>query len=408
MHDRVSIKLRERGEPQVVTRDRWDIVEATGEARELIRLGVLKVRRAGEAVIVEPKTLVGTFHSPTATIEISPKRPEFMAMLLRASDRWRKHASTVDQRSSGSTSTAVSLGRKFREVLLDLTSEGPPWRYSRAVVTTSMPKGRVLFGETIVKLHTRGISHSVVVSKQERHADAHLSTVLQTVLRAIEAVEPVDPRDRSDSIRLISLLGQVSELMPRIEARRILAELGQEFPDRQALQLAIKFCLAVLSESKPFRISQRIGTGVAEFVDMERLWEDAIALVAKEHSPSSALDFMQHPLRASTITLMDDGGPKLDPDLVGYDGSSSPVVIDAKYSLANAAAADDVYQITGYVDRMKASVGVLAYVAPGDHSVVQLIGTLKGGAKIVFWSLAADVLDAPHGAMRDVLFGLKS
>ena len=89
---------------------------------------------------------------------------------------------------------------------------------------------------------------------------------------------------------------------------------------------------------------------------------------------------------------------------MAYEGATANIVIDAKYSLATAADAGDVYQISSYVSRMGASVGILAYVAPGELTGSHLIGTLENGAKVLFWSLGADVFDTLDGAMYDMLF----
>lgn len=153
-----------------------------------------------------------------------------------------------------------------------------------------------------------------------------------------------------------------------------------------------------------FRVSQRIGWGVAEFVDLERLWEDATALLTAAHRPSATSTIVQHPLRAAPLTLMTDGGPALDPDTVVYEGSSPRVIVDAKYSITGSPIAGDIYQIAAYVGRLGASAGVLAYVSPQDRSTVAVVGTLADGAKVIFWSLAADAFHAKQGALSDLLF----
>ena len=408
MQERISIQLKERGEAQVVERGKWSIVEGTGEAQDLVRLGVIKVRKAANVVLVEPRTLVGSFLSPTTHILISPKRPEFLAILKRASNRWRRYAPVSDERLVGRLESYVGLGRKFRDLLLDLTNEGAPWSYSRKVFATSMPNGRILFNKSVAKLHSRGISHRVIVSTPEKRHEHRLASVLQTVLRAVESTEPVAAQDKSEATFLIDVLGQALEYVTEGEASQILTELRFDFPDRPVLQSVAEFSLAVLGGDEPYRISQQVGRGVAEFVDMEKLWEDAVAEIARAHGPSPALSYRLHPLRGAQLTLMTDGGPRLDPDIVAYEGATANIVIDAKYSLATAADAGDVYQISSYVSRMGASVGILAYVAPGELTGSHLIGTLENGAKVLFWSLGADVFDTLDGAMYDMLFRSQS
>ena len=85
--------------------------------------------------IDEVKAIILQAHPAPA----QPKRPEFLAILKRASNRWRRYAPVSDERLVGRLESYVGLGRKFLDLLLDLTNEGAPWSYSRAKAKLKSP-----------------------------------------------------------------------------------------------------------------------------------------------------------------------------------------------------------------------------------------------------------------------------
>jgi len=398
MQTHVNLSLRERGEAQVISFADWNAVEIKNDSSILVNLGILRTKRSGESIIVEPATLVGQFNSPNFTIEVKSKRPGLVPILISASQRWRKRLTQSDPDQFGSVPADVSLAGQFRLLLLTFLEEGIPWKYARNVGATSMPRGRIKFQQTISRLSSRGINYKAIVSQQVREVDQFLVETLSTTRRAINALEIQSKIIDGDIERLLLLTGSNSDYMPQIEARWHLFRIIEEYSNRPALHDLVDFCLKVLSADEPFRISERVGQGAAEFIDMERLWEDAIAgLLTAQLDIRDVVSL--HPLRTSSTTLMHDGGPKIDPDVVVYREGKPVMVADAKYSVSESAAASDVYQLAAYVQRLKVKVGLLVYVAPGEVSRAEVIGTLDNGARLILWSIAGDAFSARRGSL---------
>jgi 5-methylcytosine-specific restriction endonuclease McrBC regulatory subunit McrC len=176
------------------------------------------------------------------------------------------------------------------------------------------------------------------------------------------------------------------------------------FENRPALARIIKFCREILGNIQPFRTSERFGTGVAEFIDMERLWEHAIQLLLQIRPTRANEVVAMHPLRGRKIQLFFDGGPNLDPDIIIFRDDDTFAVVDAKYSSANSPSADDIYQLTCYVSRLNTKIGILAYVAIGEHSGIQHIGTLENGASLYACFVSLDAFDN-RGVFLDNILG---
>lgn len=401
MQAKLRISLKERGTPQVISREEWANSGCINDTTGLVRLGVIKVSQSGPYLLIEPKTLVGIFDSPRLRLEVAPKSPTLSAGLLKILEGWRKTIDVEDHNRQGNSTQMESVWKTFEALLSDLHREGLPWLYTRKIEISSTPRGRILFCETLAKCLTRGIHHQVVSSAQVRSHIDNLAPALDAVRRKIATLEIDQPNIQSRVARLIDLAGDVSLPISDGQAKNVFNELSG-LNGRPALEALVLFCKRELDDGEPFRISQRVGSGIAAFVDLEKLWENAIQMLLELHVSSANERVLLHPQRRSGLRLFDDGGPQLDPDIIIYRESKAVAVVDAKYSLASCPSADDVYQLSSYVSRLESSIGILAYVSEGDETSVQKIGTLNDGRELFACYLSLNAFDTSRRALDSI------
>lgn len=402
MQGKLHISLRERGAPQVISRADWAKLNCSADANELSRIGVLKIQPSGNYLLLEPKTLVGVFDSPRLRLEIIAKSPDLASGLLRRLDGWRKRLNVDEAGKPGHSTEEGSLWNSFDQLLSGVYQEGLPWEYTTVTRVTSAPRGRVDFRETISKLIARSIHHKVVARQQVRHHFAYFASALDAVRRRISTLEAGEPSLRSKVLRLIDFSGDFSIPVEDRDAKDIFHQLSS-LQGRPALLELCAFSKQILEGGDYLRISQRIGSGIAEFVDMEKLWECAVQMLFMQQYRSSDAKIVLHPLRGTGQMLFDDGGPQIDPDVVFYKRAKVVAVIDAKYSVATSPSAADVYQLTSYVSRLKGDIGVLAYVADGPDTTAKKIGTLEDGRGLFACYLSLLAFDAPERTLMGLL-----
>lgn len=402
MQGKLHISLRERGSPQVISRVDWARSNCSADANELARIGIVKIQQSVDYLLLEPKTLVGVFDSPRLRLEVLAKSPDLTSGLLRRLDGWRKRLNVDDPDKRGNSAEVGTLWNTFHDLLSRTHQEGLPWKYSTVTLITSAPRGRVNFRGTISKLIAKGVNHKVIASQQVRNHFAHFAPALDAVRRRISSLEAGDPSLRSRVIRLIDLSGDISIPVDDFEAKEAFRHLF-ELEGCPALHTLCAFCQRVLADEDYVRISQRIGSGIAEFVDMEKLWESAVQMLFMHQHHSSDDAVILHPLRGTGQTLFVDGGPEIDPDVVFYRKKKPVAVIDAKYSVAISPTAADVYQLSSYVSRMKCDTGILAYVANGPDTTNKKIGTLEDGHGLFACYLSLRAFDAPEQTLASLL-----
>lgn len=402
MQTKLCISLRERGTPQIVTFADWERSNSAIVANELARMGVVKVQNAGQFIVVEPKTLVGVFNSPQLRLEVCAKSPQLVNSLLPQLDGWRKFLNVQDSKIEGTNTGIEGIWNTFETLLTRVHQEGLPWEYVRVTKITSTPRGRVNFHETNSKIISKGINHKVAVSQQIRNYLQNFSPALDAVRRRLSSLEFDDYLRRSRVIRLIDLAGDFSVQLNNAEAKGVFNVLS-ELEGRPALVALCNFCNQILTGEDSIRISRRVGSGVAEFVDMEKLWESAVQLLFTNQHQLQDEQVVLHPLRGSRRTLFDDGGPAIDPDIIFYKGLKALAVIDAKYSIVSSPSAADVYQLASYVSRLKCNIGVLAYVADSYDTSITKIGTLDDGRVLFACYLSVNAFDPAVRSLEGLL-----
>lgn len=402
MQAKLHICLKERGAPHVVPQDEWLRSGCLADATELARIGAIKITRSTTFVLIEPKVLVGTFDSPRLRLEVASKSPTLTEHLIRLLDEWRKRIDVDDSTSEGDSRAIESIWLTFADLLAGLHREGLPWTYEQRTVISSTPRGRILFRDTLTRLALRGISHQVVARSQIRRYFDGLAPALDAIRRRLPTCELTTPPVKSRINRLIGLAGEVIPPVSAAEAKQSFTELSQ-LGGRPALYRLCNFCMGILEGNNPFRISRRIGSGIAEFVDLERLWECAVRLLAARYYSAADNEVVLHPLRRTKVTLYDDGGPELDPDIMAYDGCQGHCVIDAKYSIVSSPSASDVYQMSSYLSRLRCPIGLLAYVSDGSETRFAKIGTLDDGKELFACYLALDAFEKGQTVLGDIL-----
>ncbi|MEB2327756.1 MAG: hypothetical protein OZ926_12975 [Pseudomonas sp.] len=402
MQGKLRVSLRERGSPQVISRADWARSNCGSDANELERIGVVKIQHSGEYILLTPKTLIGVLDSPHLRLEVLAKSPDLASGLLQRLDDWRKRLNVDVSSKRGNLAEGTSLWSTFDHLLSRVHHEGLPWKYATITLATSAPRGRIGFRETLSTLIAKGVNHKVVTSQQIRNYFVDFAPALEAVRRRISSLEAGDPILRSRVVKLIDLSGDFSIPVDDLEARITFRTLT-ELEGRPALLALSNFCHQVLAGEDYVRISQRIGRGIAEFVDMEKLWEIAVQMLFMQQHTSSDEMTILHPLRGSGRTLFDDGGPEIDPDIIFYRRTRPVAVIDAKYSVTSHPSAADVYQLSSYVSRMKCDIGILAYLADGPDTYITKIGTLDGGRGLFACYLSLDAFDASNRTLASLL-----
>jgi hypothetical protein len=401
MQTKLRIKLRERGDPAVIQQEEWSLASAGIAVQELHRQGIVRLKPSGSYVLVEPGTLVGRFDSHSLQIDVAAKSEEMERKLRNSFTLWRKTVNQVDKDKSGKKPEQLGLFASFELLLLRLLGEGLPWTYKSRNEVTSRPKGRILFGQTITQLLSKGINHRVVSSVQTREFVDDFAAALESARRRLTLLEKPDFRIAARVSSLIEIVGDRSVPMAEACADQVMTKL-ESFSGRPALANIVAFCRQLFGSLEPYRLSTTIGTGVAEFIDMEKLWEHAVQLIFQHQVPGDTIEVRLHPLRKSPRSLFHDGGPTLDPDIVITNGTNAIAVVDAKYSLAKSPSAADVYQLTCYVTRLGAPIGILVYVAEGAETVVSKIGTLDNGACLFACYVSLAAFESGNGPIATV------
>lgn len=393
MHRKLTIALKERGSPFVIKQSAWNNHGGLHEAVELEKLGVIKIKRTEAYLLIEPNTLVGSFVSPRLVLKIEPKSPDLTKFLLLKLGQWRKKAKTYRPQSNGQYEDERSLSSTFEFLLSKLLQEGIPWAYSYIIQQTSRPRGRILFKDTYSRLTSKGINHQVLSKAQVRMTFDLFAPALETMRRIIFSLEVVPPLTQSRIFQLTKIIGDSTATLNESEALEALQALGT-LQGRPALISLCQFCINLLQGNAEYRIIKQIGTGVAEFVDMEKLWEHAVKMFLVRQACFSNQSIELHPLRKKHYRLFKDGGPRIDPDIICYQNGIENIVVDAKYSITNKANASDIYQINSYATRLSCEYGILVYISSKDESSFDKIGTLENGSQIFACFLSIDAFDS--------------
>lgn len=402
----LDLILRERGLPVAVTPDQWRHLKMEDIVAPLSRQGILRVERTTAAILLFPSHFVGELRAPGLRLTIQAKdQPFFEAVLklaVESSERKTHH-----QELKTSAGEGEDLATPYVRALENCIDEGLPWQYMHSAEATSRPKGRPNFAKTISEFVSRGIQHRIVAARHERRQLEQFSSVVWTAYLCLPEVYGATQALISRAAILIDALEAYQDLSIPAALEGGAALLAEE-------HLLSKSARALLDAS--MRVLEgvgRVGTtlmtvpsGVARFVNIERVWEQAVAGLVRTAFPDSSVAL--HGLASAGFRLFGHRGPTIDPDVVGFseDGSIS-LIADAKYKVLGEndlqGISTDVYQLTCYVERTQATIGVLIYVGTSD-GVVEL-GRTQMGCRILVVRISASRLISDRQDALSILLG---
>ena len=379
--DRHHVHLVERGPSIVLTEEEWSSLEQDEGWTTFSDLKIVGVQASGAYRLLIPRQFVGTFRAQSWAISVDARHPAFFRELCAFVSRWPSKAVRArDKVRDASTTTPLSAEDAFLPACETAVQSGLPFLYSKHLVTTAHPRGRIHFRYTIRQLQSHGVRHKVVCEQTVRREDARLVRVIGTTKSVL--------RDRflhgSPQRARLDLLDDIVETkaLRLDEAVGVADELETEYSDWPEIRSLMSICRSVLSgDNEVWDVQQELVFGECRFCNMDRLWEVGVLRALEQPADARGLRAESHPYRRAGVFLFEDGGPEIDPDVVVFDKSRPVAVIDAKYSVAGQPSADDVYQIACYSSRLGSKLAVLVYLAEPGGAWFTNVGTTAEGTK---------------------------
>lgn len=403
-----SIRLTERGIPAIIPEADWHAADLEEPCRLLAERGIVGLRRVGAFRVIEPRQFVGHLRLPGRAITVSPYARELFTSLHRFVTAPPDKKFTAQEAQKSVTDTQpLDPAPAFYSALSDTVHMGLPFVYERMTTTTSRPRGRLLFNDTVRTLRTRGISHRVVCSVSVRRVDDSLGSVISTVASLLNTGYDISSALQLRIGQLVNLFDE-GKILNTQEATIRADTLLRIYSDQPSLVRLLMICQAILrAEQVIWDTDIPVPGGECRFCNMDRLWELAVWTAFKEASAAhDDLSVEFHPFGRASIRLLTDGGPRINPDVVVFKNGKPFVIVDAKYSEASSAAADDVYQIVCYTQRLNAVKGTLIYLSPKDGWSEEL-GRTEGGSVISAGgvsrqhNVALDIVAIARASLRD-------
>ncbi|WP_181591941.1 5-methylcytosine restriction system specificity protein McrC [Mesorhizobium atlanticum] len=380
----LKLSLRERGAPIAVGLGEWQSYGLDDTVGNLAGAGIIRIERSSDAVLLFPSHYVGDMRAPNVHLSVSPKDEDFFRALQTLS--WEfvsKQAQEYEGKPIGNPGD--DLATPFVQSLSKSVEDGLPWQYQKHTEATSTPRGKPQFSSSIAKFISRGILHRLVVTRQTRRQLQAFGDVIWAAYRSL-------PRSPGASPSLISLAAM---LMEAVEIQRDLSladaiETGRSLLAQNGLPLEssrtlLSAALALLElQSSTGMASYPLPSGIALFVDLERVWEQAVASLVQASQLGAGSQVSVHGLAKSQVRLFGTQGPIINPDVVVRSMGSIWAIADAKYKVMTDGEqfglAPDVYQLTCYTERTEAQIGLLVYVGTSDS--FREIGTTHSGCRL--------------------------
>lgn len=396
-----QIDLIERGRPEIIPADQWRRKNLESSVVLLAEKGVVSIQYSRVGVILAAGSYVGEVRLGDTIIRILPKSPRIFAAIEElALQHDAKEARHLDERGDKKKSTEeADLAKLFVSALSAVVGDGIPWEYQTHEEVTSRPRGRIDLGATIRKLASRGIHHKVVTLRPAPVQHAQFVRVVRAALLYLPRLRKSSPEVLRDAAILAEAFDDADAYRSPEDAVADAESLLPTFDgnDRKIAAELVWLSLQVLTaKSVSLYDMEAIPGSVARFVSMERLWELCVAkmteVVLARRVPDAAVTL--HALRGCEVGLFEDGGPKLDPDLVVHQRGQIVAVLDAKYKrreLTTSGIASDLYQLNAYACRTGAKTGVLVHFSD-ESSGIKRVGTTSTGAGIFIATISPDFL----------------
>jgi hypothetical protein len=345
--------------------------------------------------------------APGVTLTIRPKNEALhdaiLSLALDFEGRQSDHYS--GKKSDGEGDDLASL---FVTALADCVEDGLPWHYVNEVEQTSQPRGKPEFAKSVSQFFSRGIMHKVVARRHERRQPSPFLMVVWSAYRCLPSAPGVIPSILQEAALLMECFDAPADLSVEraIEFANDLLSDGQaQSPAEIALLSA---CLALLDRDKRAGAALLpLPSGLAKFVDLEKIWERAVASLVAASVEEAGSTTANHGLAAQKVKLFGVGGPSINPDVVVTSSEGrTELIADAKYKVLadreSEGFASDVYQLTCYLERTESPLGMLVYVGMSD-GIVEL-GETRHGARVVTVRISADrLISDGRGALKRLL-----
>lgn len=376
----LELTLRERGSPIAIAPADWLRLQMEHSIGALHRRGILRVERTTAAIMLFPSTFVGELRAPGLTLTIRAKDELFYKAMLGLAENFDARTAQHHEARSN-TAVGDDLASPYVRALSACVEEGLPWQYERQVEATSRPRGKPQFTQTISSFLSRGVFHKIVAAHHDRQQLHSFASVVWAAYRCLPNAPGLTNGLAQRAARLVEAIDNDREL-DVAEALWIGAELLEEETISNAGRRLLTASLLLLDRTERSGTSLiSIPAGKAQFVNLERIWERAVASLLRTWVSDNE-NVALHGLSADNIHLFGERGPVIDPDVVVFDkGRSATIVADAKYKILAPTEArglsTDIYQLTCYIERIRPPVGVLVYVGTTD-SVTQLGLTVSG------------------------------
>lgn len=394
--DALRVDLAERGEFAIMPAAAVLGTTLQYALEHLAEKKIIELRITPSAVVVQPREFVGELRQRRAFVRISPKLPRlFHAMQVLARAGRKKAVEAVETVAVYGGEDVVDAREALAVVAEEAVSAGLPFMYQRVERGTSAPRGRIVFGATVRRYACRGVKHRSVCAVPTRRLDPGPCSLIATA--GALAMPSLGQSLRSRLDAALEVVAEYASVLPVNDANELAARVQADYNDRPDVVRLARVAEAVLREDT----EEWCVTGVAQgasytFFDADRLWEcacfEALRRCAIER-PSTTAAF--HPQANAGVRLLMGGGPEIDPDMVLSVNSTPTLVLDSKNTISLSAAADDVYQMVAYVERLSASAGLIVYMSSGAPWFEPL-GRTVSGATIA----AAGASEAIEGDVR--------
>jgi 5-methylcytosine-specific restriction endonuclease McrBC regulatory subunit McrC len=381
MSAKLRLKLTERGSSAIIPRAKWDLHNAADEVFELFRVGIIGYSESPGYVVITPRTYVGSYDSRSLQIVIESKAPLFTDILVQMLDQWRKRVSHIDITAKDSVGISSNLLLDFEALLEGVLTSGLPWRYKKEEHVTCFPRGKLNVRKTITEQLAKGALHKVVTRISRKQFYSDFRSALETVKTHLLLICRPYPADSDKLMELLHAMGDQAKPCSSSDALDIFLEIAQE-DQTSEIEALCGFCISLLRDEKPWIKRFVSSSSYAEFIDLERLWENAIHVYFDKVLAGHGLRVALHPLSKACISYLINGSMNIDPDILVHSGEHRLGVADAKYKVASSPISSDLYQIGAYTARLNCRIGFLVYLAHDNIGSIQRLGGLGCGAEI--------------------------
>jgi hypothetical protein len=384
---RLDLRLMEWGPPVLVRAAQAQRPEVQRILEAHLNAGVLDLVEVKGGVVVSARGIVGSAHAPGVSITIAPRDPVlFREMRLFVSQHRDKDVTLRGLEGTGSDPLEEAAAA-FERATTELISNGIPIEYGRDRVTTSNPAGEWDISATVAEFASHGIHHKVVEWRPTKQIDTDLVGVLMAGGEAWRERQFERGGSTWELDELLEAIIPPDAALTR-DTQTLLDRAEEKFSGRRDVLRLVAAVRALVSSDELLKSMEGASHETrSTYFFTDRLWERVVLTLCRA-AARSGQSVRFHPLRSQGLTLFDDGGPSLDPDVLLYSDAGVAGVVDAKFSFASTWSADDVYQITAYADRLNAPMALLVYVS-GSEEWWEEIGASSSGARIYACGIAS-------------------